>query len=122
MDRAITRPGRIDHIVAVGPPSREARYRILLQLLSRKPIAAIDDSLLGMIADATERFNRAELDRLWDDVAAASWSGDKDGRRVISSLASRWAGSLAITPATLADYVAARNASSYAHIAQGGAE
>jgi hypothetical protein len=120
IDKAVTRPGRIDHIVAVGPPSRRARFNILSQLVSRHGPPRIGVALLDAIADATERFSRTELKRLLDDILSVSWSSETEARAVISRLTAKWAGSLAITPEAYAEYVAARTASSYAHIIQGG--
>jgi ATPase family associated with various cellular activities (AAA) len=120
MDKAVTRPGRIDHIVAVGPPSRTARIKILTELLTRPGAPRLNDGLVEVIAGATERFNRTELARLVDDILLAPWSRDEQATGNIVSLAERWAGSLAITPDSYSEYILARSASSYAHIAQGG--
>jgi SpoVK/Ycf46/Vps4 family AAA+-type ATPase len=122
MDRAVTRPGRIDHIIGVGPPDRTARRRILDQIVSSRLNARLEASYLDRIASETERFSRAELERVVAGVLDRSGATDRETDQAIDSVVRESASSLAITEDAMKDFIEAKEAYSYPHVAaRGGA-
>lgn len=89
MDWAVKRGGRIDHVIAVGPPDSRARKRIVERALAGVtaglraaggsilfPEAVIDEVAMG-----TERFTRRELERLVRAVVQrAQWTSEEEAR------------------------------------------
>ena len=59
VDPALLRPGRLEKLIYVGPPDREARLKILEVQARRVPLGRDVD--LGELADRTERFSGADL-------------------------------------------------------------
>ncbi len=75
MDSAVKRGGRIDHVIAVGPPDVTARRRIIsdafAQAYDERQYGDIEfeEEIKDELAAGTERFTRMELDRLVRAVA-----------------------------------------------------
>ncbi|KAL9104635.1 MAG: hypothetical protein Q9163_000439 [Psora crenata] len=59
LDPALTRPGRLDTMIYVGPPNWEARQYILQKRSEKMDLA--EDADFGLIADATEGRSGAEM-------------------------------------------------------------
>lgn len=75
LDPALTRPGRLDHLVRVPLPDAAARRAILASSLRRCPLAA-DVDLEALAGEATQGFSGADLaEGEW-----VRWSGIR-GRR-----------------------------------------
>jgi len=67
LDEALTRPGRFDRRIDMGPPSLRDRQAILELHARGKALA--DDVDLGRVARATTRFTGAELENLLNEAA-----------------------------------------------------
>lgn len=80
IDSALMRPGRIDRVLYVGPPDRQARMEILTVHCRKIPLG--DDVDFGELADASERFSGAELYSLCREAAMAAIEADRDARVV----------------------------------------
>jgi AAA+ superfamily predicted ATPase len=63
VDPALLRPGRLDRMVLVLPPDRDARVAILTSKLAGRPVDAVD---LNSIAVKTEGFSGADLTYVCD--------------------------------------------------------
>ncbi|XP_003747826.1 nuclear valosin-containing protein-like [Galendromus occidentalis] len=61
IDKAMLRPGRLDHIIHVGLPNRDDREDILRALTKNSTKPKIEGISLAAIADLTEAFSGAEL-------------------------------------------------------------
>jgi hypothetical protein len=92
MDSAVKRGGRIDHIIGVGPPDKEARRQILIQWLQGKRKThwsqpAYLEETLDELAAESDRFIRSELVRACDLLAGrANWTNAqqaKDAARAV---------------------------------------
>ncbi|MCJ1350895.1 MAG: AAA+-type ATPase [Icmadophila ericetorum] len=59
LDEALMRPGRLDTLLYVGPPDREARLEILAIRLGRMDVAG--DVEVNLLAERTEGYSGAEL-------------------------------------------------------------
>jgi SpoVK/Ycf46/Vps4 family AAA+-type ATPase len=59
LDPAFLRPGRVDYVLAVGPPDREARVAIWRRYVEDITDAEVDVSVL---VDATELFTPADIE------------------------------------------------------------
>ncbi len=66
MDEAVLRPGRFDRLMYIGPPSREARRKMLEKYLP--PDALAGDIDLDKVAAKMERFTGADIEALCADV------------------------------------------------------
>jgi transitional endoplasmic reticulum ATPase len=75
IDPSLLRPGRLDLIVYVKPPSKEERLEILSILTKRMPIA--DDVNLGSIADSTNGYTGADLSSLCREAAINAMREDR---------------------------------------------
>lgn len=80
IDSALMRPGRIDRVLYVGPPDRQARMEILTVHCRKIPLG--DDVDFGELADASERFSGAELYSLCREAAMAAIEDDRDAHVV----------------------------------------
>ena len=79
LDRALTRPGRIDCTVVVGPPDSEARLEALKQFVGDRPQEAIN---WIEVVDDTDGYSFAELKRIVDEAARSAL---KEGRGITTS-------------------------------------
>ncbi|CAG9462490.1 unnamed protein product [Pedinophyceae sp. YPF-701] len=59
VDPALLRPGRIDRLLYVGPPERDARLEILQAHMRKMPVA--DDVRLSDVAELSEGYTGADL-------------------------------------------------------------
>lgn len=59
IDRALTRPGRFDQTLYIGPPDFEARLQIIVKYLQKMDIAVEAD--VTTLAEATNGYSGAEL-------------------------------------------------------------
>ncbi|MBB5434157.1 ATP-binding protein [Nocardiopsis composta] len=66
IDSALKRPGRLDRMLFVPPPDREARAALVASAMTDRPGAGIDP---GKIAKHTEGFSGADLTHLVDSAA-----------------------------------------------------
>ena len=66
LDEAILRPGRIDRVIYVPHPDRDARLEILKLYCKNIPLE--DDVDLDMTADKTEIFSGADLKNVCREV------------------------------------------------------
>lgn len=60
MDRAITRGGRVDHVIAVGPPDEAARLRIIKDMIGNTGVS-IAENVVQELAAETKLFTVPEL-------------------------------------------------------------
>lgn len=61
LDAALVRPGRIDHVIEVGLPTKEDRRAILEQLLRKLPMQDSAVSVVDCILDSTNGMTGAQL-------------------------------------------------------------
>ncbi len=86
MDSAVFRPGRIDHVVAVGPPDLRARQRIVLRefklVAPHHADTRLRDVAIRLLARKTERFVYSELRTASHMLARHShtWRSANDAR------------------------------------------
>ncbi|MBB4934484.1 SpoVK/Ycf46/Vps4 family AAA+-type ATPase [Lipingzhangella halophila] len=66
IDSALKRPGRLDRMLFVPPPDKEARATVVTTALKDRPASGIDDD---KIAKHTEGFSGADLAHLVDTAA-----------------------------------------------------
>ena len=78
VDPALLRPGRIDRLVYIPPPSREARLEILKVHTKNMPLGSSVD--LEEIATLTEGFTGADLENLCREAGMAAI---RDGSDVV---------------------------------------
>lgn len=76
MDKAITRGGRVDHVIAVGPPDELARRRILKDMV--RTAADVTDEVIQELAKQTRLFTVPELRHVFGIVSENSQN--KSGR------------------------------------------
>ena len=67
IDSALLRPGRLDRIVAVPPPSEDDRFAILTKCTSKTPLDAQVN--LMQIARETSRYSGADMVNLCNEVS-----------------------------------------------------
>jgi SpoVK/Ycf46/Vps4 family AAA+-type ATPase len=120
LDPAIKRRGRIDHIVAVGPPDEHARKRLVQAELG----AAVDASSMNRLWTATERFTRSELMhllRLFRHRLEQLADRSPDALDELAGLLIRqFEPSLSISRDMYQEFVLQRQSASHPHIYQGG--
>ena len=112
MDSAVKRGGRIDHIIGVGPPDRQARDKILnvwLEQQQRKAKWSMEPpnlpAALNELAALSERFTRTELIRAAELLFLPNgWSDDQQARRAAKSIIERLEPGLTITDIDLKKY------------------
>ena len=89
LDNAVRRPGRVDHVIAVGPPDHEARYRFALEAVGLSDPSRIEEAALETLADKTEMFTRSEVRRaaqtLFANAAFSSLKAAREKARLIAS-------------------------------------
>ncbi|TQS40057.1 ATP-binding protein [Cryptosporangium phraense] len=71
LDPALRRAGRLDRMVLVGPPDAAARSVILRYQLQNRLVADFD---LGVLAEATEGYSAADLQRVVESAADSALS------------------------------------------------
>jgi hypothetical protein len=81
LDPAMRRSGRIDHLVAVGPPDDEGRQRLITSAFprARKPV---EEAAIAELAAKTDGFTRSEVLRLAKELATNSdWTTATEARK-----------------------------------------
>ncbi len=96
VDPALLRPGRLERLVYVGPPGKEARLAILSVLTRHLPLG--DDVDLHSLAERTQGYSSADLEALVRNAMVASVKQTPE-EPVLSSAHLRQA--LAATPPSL---------------------
>jgi SpoVK/Ycf46/Vps4 family AAA+-type ATPase len=66
VDSALKRPGRLDRMLLVLPPDRDARETILAYHLRERPLSGLD---LGKLAAKTETYSGADLAQVCESAA-----------------------------------------------------
>lgn len=82
MDKAVTRGGRVDHVIAVGPPDAAARLRMLKDMMESSA-APVTDEIVQELARQTKLFTVPELKHVLWIVAEAS---QRNGGRKAGSI------------------------------------
>lgn len=115
LDAAVKRRGRIDHIIAVGPPDETARERILRRELS--PWFGDDSNTLTRLTVGTERFTRSELVYLAHEFKTMTERYPDIDRGVLATrVVEAMEPSLNITTDVFNKFKSERDASSHPHI------
>lgn len=121
MDPAVKRGGRIDHLIAVGPPDEIARQKILSGLVAElrtrsnwnNPIliaAAINE-----LAKGSERFNRSELSRAVHNLQEMAMPDtEQKARAVALNVIERLTPSLTISASEYTDFLTEKKQYSHA--------
>jgi len=81
IDKALLRPGRIDRIIYVPLPDKEARNEIFKIHLAKTPLAI--DVVLQDLAERTEMFSGAEISALCREAALAALQEDIESCKVL---------------------------------------
>ena len=81
IDKALLRPGRIDRILYVPLPDREARKEIFKIHLSKTPLGA--DVVIEDLTEKTEMFSGAEISALCREAALAALQEDIESSKVL---------------------------------------
>ena len=105
LDPAIKRGGRIDHIVAVGPPQQKCRERIITETL--KDIPGEKDVPIEGLAVGTDQFVRREVVRACESVKSTlknDWSDADKVKDAVSNAVRRIRQSLMITQTEYEDF------------------
>lgn len=125
MDPAVKRGGRIDHLIAVGPPDETARRRMLKGLAAElrtesswnapaRIAAAIDE-----LARDSERFNRTELSRAYQSLHKLPMPDtDDEARTVARKVLERLRPSLTISPEDYETF--SKQKTEFSHVVTGG--
>ncbi|XP_054283075.1 ribosome biogenesis protein SPATA5L1-like isoform X2 [Macrosteles quadrilineatus] len=90
LDPALTRPGRFDRIVYVGPPDANQRLEILKILTKRTPLA--NDVDLSVMAEKTDLFSGADLAQLCKEAGLEALT--TDGMSVTEVMQKHWMSAL----------------------------
>ncbi|XP_056269473.1 spermatogenesis-associated protein 5-like protein 1 isoform X2 [Pseudoliparis swirei] len=80
LDHALLRPGRLDHIIYVPPPDRQARVCILKLTTRSMPVAA--DVRLEQLAAQTELYSGADLEKLCKEAALLALQEDMEASSI----------------------------------------
>jgi CDC48 subfamily AAA family ATPase len=80
IDKALMRPGRIDRILFVGPPDRDARIKILN--INLKKIPHGEDVNIEELADKTEGYSGAEITSICREAALYAMQQDLNSKQV----------------------------------------
>lgn len=81
IDKALLRPGRIDRIVYVPLPDKNAREEIFKIHLNDTPLG--DDVVMGDLAENTEMFSGAEITALCREAALMALQEDIESNEVL---------------------------------------
>jgi SpoVK/Ycf46/Vps4 family AAA+-type ATPase len=117
VDSALKRPGRLDRMLLVLPPDRDARETILAYHLRERPLSGLD---LGKLAGKTETYSGADLAQVCESAAELALSDSiesgtirpitmRDAERAVRE----------VRPSTAAWFQSARNYALFAN--EGGA-
>lgn len=105
LDPAIKRGGRIDHVVAVGPPQRAARIRIIGGDLKSIADHETREAIADEIANQTDGFTRSETKRLCALlVKEKEWEDRRAARKAARKLAENTRDSLTIIAREYQDF------------------
>jgi hypothetical protein len=96
MDPAIKRGGRVDHIIGIGPPDRDARRKIIEQTLSKVLTTPHISEGIDELASRTDRFNRVEIERA-ASLLSGVYNSDLDARTTAKRIADDMKPSLTIS-------------------------
>lgn len=97
MDSAVCRGGRMDHLVAVGPPDLEARKRIIQKAHKQANGSDLKTAFLEQAALCTERFVRPELVRFAKLVAAKKATNFPAAKKLMEDISTNMAQGLTIS-------------------------
>lgn len=81
IDRALLRPGRIDRILYVPLPDRDARKEIFQIHLAKTPVG--NDVIIEELAEKTEMFSGAEITALCREAALAALEENIESNQVL---------------------------------------
>ena len=76
LDEAFIRPGRMDYVVPVLPPDREARKEIVRVVARRYGVPLAEDLDLDEVARRTYMFTGAMIEKCVREAAAMAWDQD----------------------------------------------
>ncbi|KAL3866473.1 hypothetical protein ACJMK2_043768 [Sinanodonta woodiana] len=79
LDEALTRPGRLDRIIYVPPPDRQARFDILRLFTQKMPLESVD---LNLLSSQTEFYTGADLENLCREAALNALTRDIKSTKV----------------------------------------
>lgn len=106
LDPAVKRGGRIDHIVAIGPPQQKCRERIITEALSS--IQGDKAIPIEGLAVGTDQFVRREIIRACDVVKSevGDWNDTEKVKHAVSTAVGRMRQSLMISQKEYEDFKA----------------
>ena len=81
LDKALTRPGRFDHLVYVPPPDADARREIVKIAVEKMPLA--EDVDIEEIVQRTDKFSGAEIVLVCRQAGLNALSRDMESKTVI---------------------------------------
>lgn len=105
LDPAIKRGGRIDHVIAVGPPQRTARVRIIAADLKSIADQETREAITEELANQADGFTRSEIKRICALlVKEGKWEDKRAARKVARKLAENARDSLTILAREYQDF------------------
>jgi len=119
LDPAVTRPGRFDHLIGVGPPDEGARRRIISTLVPPPGPAYWQDTIDALVK-STERFVYSDLKLAVHELLRSEPTSTDEARGAVKIVVDRLAPSLAITADDMKSFIAEQSSHSYPFTRGGG--
>lgn len=118
MDPAIKRGGRIDHLIGVAPPDRDARLKIIEQDLQHVITLAHVRDGIDELASHTERFTRGEVERA-SRLFAKAYTSIEEAKANARAVADGMKPSLTISVKEYEDFERLKREYSHPHLEKG---
>jgi SpoVK/Ycf46/Vps4 family AAA+-type ATPase len=107
LDTALTRPGRMDRMIYVGPPDQASRERIFTLGLKGRPC---DETLnMAFLAEQSQGFSGAEIIAICRDAALLALEEDEEQQQQLTSMEEATASSPVVTSALVETSIASMN-------------
>jgi len=121
LDAAMKRGGRVDHVIAVGPPDERARRELLMSMVLdlrrdtrpcvTQPYEAV---AISTLAKCTKRFTRPELNLAAGQLVRRTWNSEERAKKAAEEVARRIKPSLVIRASVYNTFLAQRKEFSHA--------
>jgi hypothetical protein len=116
MDPAIKRGGRVDHLIGIGPPDRDARRKILEQTLADSLTIAHVSEGVDELASYTDRFTRVEIERAAASLLSKVYNSGLESRAAARRIANDMKPSLTISVEEFESFNRQKREFSYPHL------
>jgi hypothetical protein len=115
MDPAVKRGGRVDHIVAVGPPDSAGRRRIIELVLKKIAAEPHVRAAVNELVLKTERFTRGEVERIAAQITPP-FENENAAKQQVCDLVARFEPSLVISKEEYESFLKQKVSFSHPHI------